>query len=177
MATQQQKSKARRTIDLSAAEARATIESYCEAINDHDISAILELSTDQISITWIPVQTFDGKGSVREALEELFTAFPDFAREDEIVAVDGNCVVLKGVATGTFTGGPFVGYEPTGAAGQVRILECVTLKGSHVDRIETYWDGMEMARNLGLLPDADSLGDRLAKGATNLVTKAKHIRK
>lgn len=166
-----------KTIDLAAEELRRLTEEFNAFVADGDVAGLMGMCTDDVSMMWLPVGTFDGKGEVREQWEELFTAFPDFARDTEIIAIDGDTVVSRTIATGTFTGGPFAGYEPTGAAGQVHVIDIVHTKGGKVQRLESYWDGMEMARSLGILPAEGTVADKVARRATNAVTRARHLRK
>lgn len=171
------KKQQQRTIDLATEELRSFAERINQVVDDHDVDALMEMCANDIILTWLPVGTYNGKGEVREQWEELFTAFPDFARDAEIIALDKDTIVMRSVATGTFSGGPFAGYEPTGAAGQVRVMDVNHLKNGKIHRMESYWDGLEMARSLGVMPGEGSVADRVARSATNAITKARHLRK
>lgn len=152
------------------------LDHYAEHMAAKDIDAMLDLMADQPTVLWLPVGSFTGTTEIRSALEMLFTAFPDFARTRDSVLIAGNQAALEFTASGTFSGGPFDGYEPTGESGQVIGSEIITFDDDgKMMTINTYWDGMQMARELGLMPDEDSLLDRGLHGALNVMTRARRI--
>lgn len=172
-ATTKKSGAAKRAATIDLTDKRIVTETYMERVSAHDLDAILELCTEDVTLTWEPVGTAEGKVPCRQQLEQLFTAFPDFKMEGQIVAIDGDRVVIEYVASGTFEGGPFAGLEPTGRRGSVRCLEVDEFRGDQLARIHTYWDGMEMARQMGVLPSEGTVADRLVRTSTNLATKAR----
>ncbi|MDX1620832.1 MAG: ester cyclase [Nitriliruptorales bacterium] len=149
------------------------ITSYTAALDDHDIDGLLATLSDDIELTWVPVGTFHGKAEVRSALEELFTAFPDFSRPESQRIVSDDRAALEYQASGTFEGGPFAGLEPTGNKGTIDVCEFMELANGRIVRSTVYWDGMQMARELGVMPAEGSPGDKAMTALINLTSKAK----
>lgn len=158
------------------AELDLVIERYQARLDARDIEGLLALQAPDATMMWLPVGTFTGRDAIRGALEMLFTAFPDFERTKDSMISQGNTVALEFTATGTFTGGPFDGYQPTGASGEVIGSELITVDDDGmIMSTRTYWDGMQMARELGLMPDEDSILDRGLHGALNVMTRARRV--
>lgn len=148
------------------------VRTYNERLSGRDIDGILELCADDVTLIW-PIDVFEGKGQVRQALEELYRAFPDFDREaDRVIVGDGEAAV-EFRATGTFEGGPFGGYEPTGKGGTLHGSEVLTIEEGEFARIRVYYDQMEFAREVGVLPKEGSPGERAMSGMINAVTKVR----
>lgn len=148
------------------------IRTYDERLNAHDVEGVLELCTDDVTLIW-PIDVFEGKAEMRGALEQLFRAFPDFKRENDTVFATGDHAALEFRASGTFEGGPFGGYEPTGRGGSLHGAELVTVRDGALARIRVYYDQMEFAREVGLLPEEGSPGERAMAGMINAVTKVR----
>jgi hypothetical protein len=74
---------------------------------------------------------------------------------------------------GTFSGGAFQGLEPSGRHVELRGLDLFELEDGAVKSNTAYYDGMEFARGIGLLPAQDSGAERAMKNAFNVVTKVR----
>jgi len=61
-----------------------------------------------------------GKDAIAAYFRELFAAFPDFSLEVERIVGEGDVAVVQWRAQGTFTGGRFMGIEPTGRPVEMR---------------------------------------------------------
>jgi steroid delta-isomerase-like uncharacterized protein len=107
----------------------------------------------------------------------FFDAVPDLHMEVEDVAVAGEPgrerVTVRWRVTGTFSGAPFVGIEPTGRPVDLRGMDLIDVQDGRVAANNIYYDQFAFARQIGMLPAEGSLGDRLMTGAFNLVTKAR----
>lgn len=148
------------------------VRAYNERLGGRDIDGVLELCTDDVELIW-PIDVYRGKVQAREALRDLYRAFPDFNREADLVIVDDDHAAVEFRATGTFDGGPFGGYEPTGKGGTVHGGEVLTIEDGKLARIRVYYDQMEFAREVGLLPETGSPGERAMSGMINAVTKVR----
>ncbi len=145
-------------------------------IDARDVDGLLGMMSADVSMMWLPVGTFNGHVGVREAMDMLYTAFPDFRRTQDSLAITDGTAVVEFTATGTFSGGPFDGYQPTGRTGEVIGAEIVDVGDDGlITSVRTYWDGMQMARELGLLPEEDSVLDRGLHGALNVMTRARRV--
>jgi hypothetical protein len=76
--------------------------------------------------------------------------------------------------SGTFDGGPlFNGVEATGGHVQMRGCDVLEIRDGKIVRNTAYQDGLEIARNLGMMPPQDSAGERAMIAAFNGMTKVK----
>jgi steroid delta-isomerase-like uncharacterized protein len=122
----------------------------------------LEMSTREEVVAW-----FRG----------FFDAVPDLHMEVEDVVVAGGPgrerVTVRWHITGTFSGSPYVGIEPTGSPVDLRGMDLIDFEDGRVARNNIYYDQLAFARQIGMLPSEGSLGDRVMTGAFNLVTKGR----
>lgn len=109
---------------------------------------------------FVAIGEFRGRDAVRELFAEMFTALPDFAFSVERVVAEGDAVVVKWHAEGTFTGGRFQGIEPTGARVVIRGCDFFEIEDGWIRRNTVFYDGASFARQIGMLPAKDSLADR-----------------
>jgi predicted ester cyclase len=105
---------------------------------------------------------------VREWFEQLFAAVPDIAVEVLDLVVAGDRAAVRWRSRGTFDGtGSFEGIAPTGATVEVEGFDLLTIRDGKVVANHAYLNGMDMARQMGVLPPAGSLCDRAMLAATN----------
>ena len=120
----------------------------------------------------IPLGVFRGPEAVRALFTELFGAFPDFEFSVTRITADHECAAVQWRATGTFTGRPFQGIEPTGKRIELRGVDCLEIdEEGKLTRNTAAYDGAAMARGIGLLPAQNSGGEKAMVGAFNAVTK------
>ena len=72
---------------------------------------------------------------------------------------------------GTFNGAPFQGIEPTGKQVELRGVDVMRIENDRIAHNTAYYDGMDFARQIGMMPAQDSAGERAMIGAFNAVTK------
>ena len=118
--------------------------------------------------------TLRGPDGMADFFTSLFAAVPDFAMEVEAVHAHEDGATIRWRATGTFTGAPWMGIEPTGARIDLPGVDVMRLDadGRGVDNALSY-DGATFAREIGMLPRRDSAADRAMLHAFNATTKAK----
>jgi hypothetical protein len=80
-------------------------------------------------------------------------------------------VFVKWRATGTFTGQPFLGVDPTGKQIEVEGIDCFTVRDGLVQENFAVYDGAGYARQIGMLPAQGSPQDRAMTAAFNGVTR------
>ncbi|MEX2253299.1 MAG: ester cyclase [Thermoleophilaceae bacterium] len=128
----------------------------------HVFAQDLEMSTRDEVVAWF---------------RDFFAAIPDLHMEVEEVAVAGEPgrerITVRWRVTGTFSGAPYLGIEPTGRPLDLRGMDLIAIEDGRIAGNEIYYDQLAFARQIGMLPSAGSLGDRLMTGAFNLLTKAK----
>jgi steroid delta-isomerase-like uncharacterized protein len=139
---------------------------YLAAWLAHDVDAILDMLADDI--VWddpgLP-NTFNGRTAVRHFLEATFKAFPDLVIEEldpPYVSPTQPKVLVPYRFTGTMRGD----WEPmniaaTGARVSFEGIDQWEFEGERMSRYATYYDSMDLARQMGVMPPHGSPADRL----------------
>jgi SnoaL-like polyketide cyclase len=105
----------------------------------------------------------------------MFAAFPDFEFDAERIVADDRHAVLQWKASGTFTGGPFQGVEPTGRRVVNRGVDVMEVEDGLLRRITIYYDGLGVARAMGLLPPKGSFFERAMLFLVSLKSKLRRF--
>ena len=101
----------------------------------------------------------------------LFAAMPDFSMSVADMVAYGEKAAVRWTATGTFTGpARFEGLAPTGASVALEGLDLLTIRDGKVHENFAYTNATEIARQLGAMPPAGSMGERTMLGAVNTRT-------
>jgi hydroxyacylglutathione hydrolase len=109
---------------------------------------------------------------VRRYFKELFAAFPDAAVEVISTTAEEDRCAVRWRLTATFAGpGSFQGFEPNGARVSVEAVDVVQVADGLVVGNDAHVDGMDVARQLGLLPPRDSGAERGLTALTNRRTR------
>lgn len=116
---------------------------------------------------------FRGPEEVRGFFTELFGALPDAETIVERVLVDGDTAIVLYRIGATFTGKPLMGLEATGGRVEIRGCDVLDVRGGLIERNTAYYDGMAMARGIGLLPSQESGAEKAMFTAFNALTKVK----
>lgn len=160
--------------------------SYFEAIGRHDLEAMLgnwdiagygeihglvvlrasqEAPTNPTGSAERPAEL------LRDWFGNLFRAFPNFKMEIVEIVADGDKAAVRWRATGTFNGdADFEGMAPTGESVEIEGLDLVTTSDGLIRDNQAYMNGTQMARQLGAMPPAGSLGEKVMLGAVNART-------
>ena len=108
---------------------------------------------------------------------ETFDAVPDLKMEVEDVAIAGEPgrerVTVRWRMTGTFSGAPYLGIEPTGRSIDLRGMDLIDVEEGRVAGNNIYYDQLTFARQIGMLPAEGSRSDRLMTRGFNLATKGR----
>jgi steroid delta-isomerase-like uncharacterized protein len=140
--------------------------------NAHDIEGILALVTEDI--TWEDPAidgTARGLADARQYMESLFRAFPDIAwampagllisleDDDEILKI-GQPWACRGTALGPIDP---PGFGPTGKTFELEGFDVWDLQRSEgrVRHVVSYYDALEFARRVGLMPARGSGEERM----------------
>ena len=146
-----------------------------DAIAGRDLDRLAEVWDDRSTDVFVALGlTVTGEADLREFFAELFAAVPDleFVTED-VHAVSDEVAVGQWRMSGTFTGGPFQGIEPTGKHVELRGIDVMRFEGETLRHNDVYYDGLSFARQIGMLPSAGSTGDRAITAAFNAATRAR----
>jgi predicted ester cyclase len=150
-----------------------TVRSYFDAVIARDPDGMAEHWADDGIEEILPVGIFRGPEEVKGWFTELFTAVPDFEMRVERVLAQENNVLVQWRASGTFSGGPLMGVEPTGRRIELRGLDWLEVEGDKVVRNTAFADGAALARDMGMLPPQGSAAEKAMFGAFNAFTKAR----
>jgi predicted ester cyclase len=110
---------------------------------------------------------FRGRDAIVTHFRSMVAAMPDFAIEVERVLQDGQHTVVQWNATGTFEGAPLQGVEATGHRVRLRGCDVIEWDGDVIRSNTVYSDGMDFARQIGMLPPEDSPGERALRALFN----------
>jgi steroid delta-isomerase-like uncharacterized protein len=138
---------------------------WLAAWNSHEPERLLGLMTDDIvydDSAW--PRTMRGHADVREFLDHTWRAFPDLTFDGvggPLVASDGPRAAFwwRGQATNT---GPIdpPGVPPTGKRIEFEGADFHEYRDGKVARLRIVFDMADATRQLGLLPDRGSIGER-----------------
>jgi predicted ester cyclase len=97
---------------------------------------------------------------------------PDFRMEVLDLVATGEKVAVRWHLTGTFDGeAKFEGAIATGAKIEISGCDVLTVRDGKIQRNDAYLNGMQMARQLGVLPAQGSGQERAMIAATNVKTR------
>jgi len=156
----------------SAGTAAEVAHAYFAALTAHDLDAAVAC--------WSPggIDRVAGNrdlvapDGVREYFGELFRAFPDFAFEVVSQTSEEERCAVSWRATATFAGpGSFQGIEPNGARVELEGCDVLQVHDGRIHHNVAYLDGLSVARQLGLLPQRDSSGERRLNSVFNARTR------
>ncbi len=107
----------------------------------------------------------------------LFDAVPDLHMDVEEVVVAGEPgherATVRWRITGTFSGAPYMGIEPTGRPVDIHGMDLLSFEDGRIAGNNVYYDQLTFARQVGVLPSEGSVGEKAMTGAVNLVTKGR----
>ena len=145
-----------------------------EAVATKDLDTMGTMSHDDVVDDFVALGKFEGKDAVAAFFSELFTAVPDMQFTiNRIVGGDDRVAVGEWSITGTFSGGPFQGLEPTGRHVELRGVDVMEFDEGRLCRNTIYYDGLRFARQVGMLPAEGSAADRAMRSSFNTVTRAR----
>jgi steroid delta-isomerase-like uncharacterized protein len=153
-----------------------TARSIFDALTKRDLDQAMSYDADDAVDDFVAIGEFRGKRAIRDFFEQLLTAFPDFEVTVHRIVGDDQAAVVQWTATGTFTGGPFQGIQPTGKHVEVRGVDFMEFADGRLRHNTIYYDGASFARQVGLLPRAGSGPDRAILAAFNAVTQVRQRR-
>lgn len=163
---------------MSPAFAENLLELWTQAWNSHDPERLLALMTADVvydDAAW--PELMRGHADVRRFLDSIWTAIPDLRLE----LVDGPHLSRQRAAasfywsaTGTLTG-PLdpPGFAPTGEPVEFEGAGLHEYRDGKIASLRIVFDGLDVARQLGLLPKPGSRAERAAVTAQRLGARAR----
>jgi predicted ester cyclase len=153
--------------------AEAVARRYFSAVARHDLDGALACWASGGIDNLAPVGELRIPEGWRAYFEELFSAIPDFDHELLDVIADGDLVAIRFRAGGMFTGGALQGVRATGTRVVIEGADIVRVEDGLIRRIDSYWDDMTTARQLGLLPAKGSRQERALTALFNARIRAR----
>jgi steroid delta-isomerase-like uncharacterized protein len=148
-----------------------TVRSYLEAMNNRDAAAMVAHWREDGVEDIVAVGVLRGPDELRDYFSSLFAAMPDATTTiTRLVAGEQSCAVEWRLEA-TLNGEPLMGIEPTGKHVEIRGFDLIELEDGQIVSNTAYFDGMSIARQIGMLPADGSGADRAMKGAFNAATK------
>lgn len=138
------------------------IEGFAQALNDHDVDAVTEYMTD--NVVWshpFTMEPLRGKDAVKADLSETFRSFPDLhAPVDDsgiFLSDDHSRAVTTWTMLGTMSGPSPQGFESTGRFLRISGVGIFRFRDGLISEYTMVYDGLDFARQLGILPREKSL--------------------
>jgi steroid delta-isomerase-like uncharacterized protein len=145
--------------------------SYFGALAERDAQKMASLWDPEGVDDLIAFGIFRGPDEIRAFFDELFAAVPDAeATVDRIVADDRHAAVQWRIR-GTFSGGRFQGLDPVGKPVSMRGCDVLEVENGRIVRNTAYSDGLDFARQIGMLPAQGSGVEKALYGAFNGMNK------
>jgi hydroxyacylglutathione hydrolase len=150
----------------------AIVREYFDALTARDADAPLRFfAADGVD----DLHGLTGPMSPREAsafFAEVFAAFPDFAFEVLDLVGEGDRVVVRWAARGTFAGpGAFQGLDPNGARIAIEGADVLTVRDDRIVHNHAYLNALDLLRQLGASPAAGSATEQRMTAALNARTR------
>jgi hydroxyacylglutathione hydrolase len=152
--------------------AEAVARRYFAAIGARDVDAAVAM--------WAPggreyvrgqVDVLAPEG-VREFIGSLVEAMPDMKMEVVQTTTEGDRCAVNWTLTGTFAGpGSLNGVAATGHPLRLEGVDVLTVRDGKVQANDAFSDGLEVARQIGLMPPQGSPTEQGLMGAFNAKTK------
>jgi steroid delta-isomerase-like uncharacterized protein len=145
--------------------------SYFDALSERDAQKMASHWDAEGVEDIIVFGIFRGPDEVRAFFDELFAAVPDAETTVERVVSDDRHAVVQWRLRGTFSGGRFQGLDPVGKTVTMRGCDVLEVEDGRIMRNTAYSDGLDFARQVGLLPAQGSGVEKALYGAFNGANK------
>jgi steroid delta-isomerase-like uncharacterized protein len=154
-------------------ELRETVMAFLAAMNEHDVDKALGFLTEDA--VWLEgTRVATGHPAIRELLESLWQSTSDMHMPlDDVelfVSADGDDAATFWRATMTMTG-PLEGFAPTGRRAEMRGACRYAIRDGKIARHTVVYDQLGLARELGIMPETDSVPYRMMAGAQRLTRR------
>jgi steroid delta-isomerase-like uncharacterized protein len=147
--------------------------SYFQALGDRDAQAMASHWDPEGVEDIITFGIFRGPDEVRGFFDELFAAIPDAEAIVDRVVADDTTAVVQWRLRGTFSGGRFQGLDAVGKPVAMRGCDVLEIEDGRIKRNTAYSDGLDFARQIGMLPPQGSGVEKALYGAFNGLNKLK----
>jgi predicted ester cyclase len=150
------------------------VRTYFAAVADRDPDAMVACWEPGGVDRLVGLAELRAPDEIRDWFATLFAAAPDFTFEVVEVVTEGDRAAVRWRSRGTFDGTEkFEGIAPTGAVLELEGIDLVEVRDGTIRSLHAYLNGMDMARQMGVMPKAGSLEDRAMLAAVNARTAAR----
>ena len=157
--------------DALRTSAEQVVRSYFEAVAARDAQKMAEHWDPQGIEDIVPFGVFRGTDEVRGFFDELFAAVPDAETIVDRVIADGNTAVVQYRMRGNFTSGRFQGLDAPHKPIEIRGADIIEVENGLIVRNTAFSDGLDFARQVGMLPPQGSGVEKALYGAFNGMNK------
>ena len=147
-------------------------ELFGEVLNRRDADELAPYWAEDVHEVF-PTHEVHGRQGMRDYFAETFAAIPDFHIEAEHVIGQDEVVFVKWHMSGTFSGAPWMGFEPTGDRIELDGCDCFTIRDRLVVHNHVFYDQVAFGRQIGLLPADGSGAEKAMTAAFNARVKLK----
>jgi glyoxylase-like metal-dependent hydrolase (beta-lactamase superfamily II)/ketosteroid isomerase-like protein len=148
------------------------VRAHFDAMSRHDLTTFDERFAPDGVEHVAGVADVRGTVALRAYWSEIFAALPDWRFDVLETVAEGDLVAIHWRVTATHTSGPYQGVAPAGARLDARGLDVAELRDGRIVRLDAYPDGVTIARQLGLFPQAGSAAEAGMTRAFNAGTRA-----
>lgn len=157
-------------------EMRTRVQALLRAFNEHDVDKIIALHTPGAVLDAPTLAApVTGRAAIAVEFTSMFRAFPDlqFVLDELDVYVAGSGrVAARWRFTGTLTGSiDPPGYAPTGRKASVPGVCLYEFQDGLIAHHTIIYDSMQLLRQVGIMPTADSTQAKLVAGVQRAVAR------
>lgn len=150
-----------------------------EQVAQSYFAAVAERDAQKMVAHWHPEGIEDlvafgiyrGPDEIRGFFDELFAAIPDAEMIVDRVIADDRHAVVQWRMHGNFSGGRFQGLDAVGKHIEMRGCDVLEIEEGLITRNTAYSDGLDFARQIGMLPPQGSGVEKALYGAFNGMNK------
>jgi steroid delta-isomerase-like uncharacterized protein len=141
--------------------------SYFQAVAERDAQKMASHWHPEGVDDLVAFGIFRGPDEIRAFFDELFAAIPDSEMIVDRVVADERHAAVQWRLHGTFSGGRFQGLDAVGKRVEMRGCDVLEIEDGLITRNTAYSDGLEFARQIGMLPPQGSGVEKALYGAFN----------
>lgn len=155
----------------TTSETRQIAERFLAAANAHDIDGMVSL-WEPGGIETFPAfeQSFAVPHEFAQHFRSLFNAIPDVSWKTLSVTADPERAVVRSKMSGTHLG-EYQGIAGTGRSFEVDTIDFLQISDGKIVHNDVFFDGLEVLRQLGLMPPSNSRTEKVMRGAFNTLTR------
>jgi predicted ester cyclase len=137
-----------------------------DRLNERDLDSLRQ-AWNADTVERFPDATCTGSDEIAAYFATAMAAMPDWHMDVVKIAEHDDDVFVHWHLTGTHSGGPFQGIEPTGKKIALDGMDHFVVRDGVVVSNFVVFDQMQFARDIGMLPPDGSRADRAVKKAFN----------